>query len=160
MADVLEYPLVNGVRHGFASIELVLKLPTGGKQIFRGFKSINYTRTRDRGLIRGNHPDPIAKTRGENSYTGDTELYLEEFNVWRKALGPGYGDLFFDVNVTYGENGFTTVTDELLGCTMDSTEASNSQGTDGLTRKVNLAPLKVKFDGDDDLQTPLVGAPT
>ena len=150
MAD-LQFPMVNGVRHGFSSIELKMN-----GQIFKGFKSINYSRTRSRTLVRGNHPDPIAKTRGENDYSGDCELYLAEWNLFMTLLGgDGYGDASFTVLVTYGEDGFDTVTDELTGCTMDSTEASNSQGPDPLTRKIDLKPLKIKFGGKDDLTTAL-----
>lgn len=154
MGTPLSFPLINGVRHGFSSIELKL-----AGQIFVGFKSINYSRVRTRSKVRGNHPDPIAKTRGENDYTGDCELYLAEWNLFQALLGQGYGDAIFSVLVTYGENGFDTISDELIGCSMDSTDASNGQGPDALVRKVDLSPLKIKFNGIDDLAVPLVGVP-
>lgn len=154
MATPLAYPFVNGVRHGFSSIELKLN-----GQIFVGFKSINYSRTRSRGEVRGNHPDPIAHTRGENEYKGDCELYLAEWNLFQQQLGDGYGDVAFTVLVTHGENGFDTIVDELIGCHMDSTDASNGQGSDPLVRKIELNPLKVKFGGKDDLEFPLVAPP-
>lgn len=161
MASPIPFPLINGVRHGFSSIEL--KLNT---QIFVGFKSINYSRTRTRTMVRGNHPDPIGKTRGENEYSADCELYFAEWVLFQsqlkapEAVGDGgYGDAFFPIYVTYGENGFDTVTDEILGCTMDTTEASNGQGADPLVRKIELNPLKVKFGGLDDLAFPLAPPP-
>jgi hypothetical protein len=155
MATPIPYALINGVRHSFSSIELKLN-----GQIFIGVKSINYSRTRGRSLVRGNSPDPLGKTRGENEYSGDCELYLAEWNLFQEQLGPGYGDVFFSVLVTYSENGFDTIQDELLGCTMDSAEASNAQGSDPTIRKVNLMPLKILYNGVDDLATPLVGVPT
>lgn len=148
----IAYPLINGVRHSYASIEL--KLAT---QIFTGFKSINYSRKRGRALVRGNHPDPLGKTIGENEYAGDCELYLAEWNLFQKTLGKGYGDVFFQVVVTYSATGFDTITDKLIGCTMDSTEVGMSTGPDPLTRKFDLAPLKILFDNVDDLTTPLTG---
>lgn len=154
MSD-LAYPFVTGFRHGFASLSADFKLPGGGTLTFRGFKSINYTRTRDRGMVRGNHPDPIAKTRGENSYDADCEVYLAEFEALRQALGPGYGDILFNVLVHFVEGGFEGVQDQIIGCTLDSTEASNSQGTDALTRKVKLTPIKILFGGEDDAEFPL-----
>lgn len=157
MTTPIAYPLLNGVRHGFASIELKM-----AGQIFIGFKSLNYLRTRGRAMVKGNHPDPIAKTRGENEYSADVEIYLAEWNLFQallQAQGAGYGDQFFSVLATYGENGFDTITDEIIGCTMDSTESSNSQGPDALVRKVDLKPLKIKFNGLDDLAVPLVGVP-
>lgn len=155
MTTPIQYPLINGVRHSFASIEL--KLET---QIFIGFKSINYGRTRTRTKVRGNHPDPLAKTRGENDYNADCELYLAEFMLFISQFGSGYGDKFFQVLVTYSENGFDTIQDIINGCTIDTTEASNGQGPDPLIRKFDLSPLKILFNGVDDLEIPLTGVPT
>ncbi len=155
MADALIYPLINGFRHGFSSITLKFKL-VGGTDIQMFVKSINYGRTRSRGLMMGNHPDPIAKTRGENAYKGSVEMALAEYRLLVAQLGKGYGDIQFTTLVTYGETGFETVTDELLGCTIDDDDASNSQGTDPLVRKLDLSPLKIRMAGNDDLLVPLV----
>jgi len=154
MADELAFPLINGRRHGFASISLKWQLPNG-KTIPMYIKSINYSRTRTRGMLRMNHPDPIAKTLGENEYSADVEIPLAELMLLIGELGPGYGDIAFTTLVTYGEDGFTTVTDEILNCTIDSTEVSQSQGPDPLMRKLNLNPTKVLFNGVDDLAVPL-----
>ena len=54
------YPNTVGNIHGFQSIEL-----RAGTQRFTGFKSLNYPRTRTRGIVYGNHPDPLGKTRGQ-----------------------------------------------------------------------------------------------
>lgn len=145
--------MVAGVRHGFASVELKL-----AGSLFVGFKSINYSRKRNRAVVRGNHPDPLGKTRGENEYSADCEVYFAEWQQFMSQVlkGPGYGDAIFTVLVTYGENGFDTVADELIGCSMDSTEASNSQGPDPTVRKFDLGPIKIKFGGVDDLTRPLV----
>jgi hypothetical protein len=158
MADQLVYPLVRGVRHCFSSITLVFALD-GGKKIQMFCKSINYGRTRSRGLLRGNHPDPIAKTRGENEYKCSVEMALAEYRLLIAEIGPGYGDKIFSTQVTYGEDGFETVTDEILGCTIDDDDASNSQGPDPLIRKLDLAPLKILMGGNDDLLAPMISPP-
>jgi hypothetical protein len=150
----LQYPLIQGVRHGYSSIELNFQIP-GGKKVQVFAKNINYSRKRTRALVRGNHPDPIAKTRGENEYTADIELFFAEWLLLKRSLEIGWGDISFTVIVTYGENGFDTVSDQILGCTMDSVEASQSQGSDPLTRKFELNPLKIIFDDEDDLAAPL-----
>ena len=155
MADALVYPLIRGRRHGFASITAVFALD-GGKKVQMYIKSVNYGRTRSRGLVRGNHPDPIAKTIGENEYKCSVEMPLAEYRLLVAQLGPGYGDVTFDLFVTYGENGFETVTDEITGCTLDDDDASNGQGPDALMRKLDLAPLKIRMGGVDDLLQPLV----
>lgn len=155
MADALIYPLIRGRRHGFSSITLKFAIADGPTvQMF--IKSINYGRTRSRGLVRGNHPDPIAKTLGENEYKGSVEMMLAEYRLLVAELGDGYGDKSFDVLVTYGETGFETVTDELLGCNLDDDDASNSQGPDPLVRKIDLAPLKILMAGVDDLEIPMI----
>jgi hypothetical protein len=154
MSTPIAFPLVNGVRHDFSSIELKLD-----GQVFQGFKSINYSRKRSRGIVMGNSPDPIGKTKGTNAYTADAELYLAELNAFLEQLGAGYGDKFFVVVVTYVANGFDTVQDTIQGCTLDELTASQSQGTDPLARKVDLAPIKVLFGGVDDLEVPLTGTP-
>lgn len=150
----IPYAIINGVRHDVSSIELKLH-----GQEFRGFKSITYSRKRERTIVRGNHPDGLGKTRGQNTYEGSCELYLAEFHFFMTDVlgGDGYGDVFFEINVTYTENGFDTIQDVLRGCTLDSTEAGGSEGTDALTRKFDLSPVKILFNGVDDCATPLQG---
>ncbi len=155
MADSLVYPLIRGKRHGFASLKAVFNLD-GGKKIEMYVKSVNYGRTRTRGWVRGNHPDPIAKTTGENEYKANVEMPLAEYRLLVAELGQGYGDMDFDLFVTYGENGFETVTDEILGCNLDDDDASNSAGPDPLMRKIELNPMKIKMAGVDDLLFPMV----
>lgn len=162
MATPIQYPLVNGVRHSWASIELKV-----GNQIYYA-TAVNYSRKRNRTMVRQNHPDPVGKTRGANEYSADLELLLAEFNGLQAALitqanssgnNGGYGDVFFSVVVSYTESGLDTVTDTILGCTLDSTEASNTEGTDPSKRKTDLAPLKILFAGQDDLSNPLKAPP-
>lgn len=151
MATPIAVPLVNGYRFSFASITLRVK-----DTKIVGFKSIEYDRERSREKVRGNHPDPIGKTRGENEYNASLELYRAEFDLIRAQLGPGYGDVVFDVFVAYGETGFDTVTDEILGCTLDTSSGGGSQGPDALTVTCDLNPLKIRFGGEDDVEFPLV----
>jgi len=158
MTTPISFPLLNGNAHGFASLEAVLQIP-GGKKIQMFVKSLNYSRTRTRGQVRGNHPDPRAKTRGENEYSADMEIYLADLQMLLAEMGPGYGDVLFTVLATYGENGFDTVTDEILGCSIDSLDASQGQGPDPLMRKIDLGPLKILFGGVEDLEFPMVAPP-
>ena len=157
MTTPIQYPLINGVRHEFASVELKL-----AGTIFVGVKSIEYSRKRERTKPYGTHPDPLGKTRGKNSYDGSIDLYLAEWNafVMNQLGGAGYGDVIFPIFVTYSENGFDTITDQLIGCTLDTSEAKASDGTEALTRKFDLSPIKILFNGVDDLATPLTGSPS
>jgi hypothetical protein len=162
MTTAIQYPLVNGVRHSFASIEAKI---AGQIYLVTG---VNYSRKRSRTMVRANHPDPVGKTQGSNEYSCDIELLLAEFNALQAALiaqanaanlNGGYGNLPFQIVVQYTENGLDTVTDTILGCTFDSTESSNAEGTDATKRKVELNPLKILFNGQDDLATPLQAPP-
>lgn len=165
----IQYPLVNGARHSFVSTEVRFTQPAIGSTqagaalalALRGYKSINYSRTRSRTMVYGNHPDPLGKTRGKNEYKADSEWFLAEFTVIQNALqalaGQGYGDVFFDMVITYSENGFDTITDTIIGCTMDTTEANNAEGTEPTMRKIELNPLKILINGIDDVPNPLQG---
>lgn len=106
-------------------------------------------------MVYGNSPDPIGKTRGTNEYSADVEIYLAEWNAFQDSIGPGYGDVPFQVLVTYGNEGFDTIQDVIRGCTIDGLEVSQSQGSDALVRKFDMSPLKILFNGLDDLAVPL-----
>jgi hypothetical protein len=151
----LQYPSTTGARPSFGHIELrIAGFP------FVGFKKIDYSRTRSREMIYGAHPDPLGKSLGQNEYKASCELYLPEFNLFLAQLDAasitfGYGDTFFDITVTYNAPGFGVVTDTLLACSLDSSDAPNGQGTAALTRTFELNPLKIRFGGKDDVTTPL-----
>jgi hypothetical protein len=150
----IQYPYINGVRHSFASVEFKFN-----GIIFIGIANMNYSRTRTRTMVRGNHPDPLGKTIGENEYSADCELYLAEWNQFQASLGTngaGYGDDSFTATCVYTANGFDMITDTILGCTLDVTEAALAKGTDPVSRKIQLSPLKILFNGLDDLAVPLV----
>lgn len=144
MGTPIPFPLINGVRHDFTSIELKLD-----DQLYIGFKSVNFSATRSRSMVMGNHPDPIGKTKGTNEYKADCELYLAEWNLLQQKLGKGWQDKAFTMLVTYGANGFDTVVVEITGCTLDGTDFSHSQGTDALSVKVDLNPMKILINGID-----------
>lgn len=148
----IAYPLVNGAAYSFASIELKIN-----GQLFTAFEDVNYGRKRTREKIRGNHPDPLAKTIGENEYHGDCTLEVAEWFMFLEQLGAGYGDIFFDFYVTYNSPILGVVQDTVIGCTIDEVSTSLKRGPGGLYKKVDLAPLKVLEDGFDDCAIPLTG---
>lgn len=157
----IPYPLVTGVRHSFPDLEAKI-----AGQIFVGFKSLKYSRKRTRTKVRGAHPDPLGKTRGSNDYDCSCEMLLAEMNfliaLLTEAAGglSGYGDQFFTVTATYNTLGFDPIIDSILGCTLDTTECDNAQGDDATMRTFDLSPLKILFDGNDDVTTPLTAPAT
>lgn len=160
----IPFPILNGVVHDWSSIQVKVGSPIN--QLFLAATSLNYKRTRTRAELRGFHPDPLAKTTGTNAYTADMELPVAEANLLRALLqaqapgASGYGDVFFSLVVSYSATGFPVITDQILGCTLDEDDASQAKGPEALMRKFNLAPLKIIYNGVDDVTTPLQGAPT
>lgn len=153
----IQVPLINGVAYSFGHVALRV----AGIDYTGGFAEINYSRKRDREDVRSNHPDPVAVTLGENAYTCTAVVYLAwwlaTIRTIRNRLGHGYGDKSFPVYVSYSATGFDPFQDVILGCHFDSTEAGNAKGIAALTRTVDFHPVKILFDGDDDLEVPLVG---
>lgn len=168
----VQYPLVNGARQSFVSTEVRFVSPSLANSqagvalslALRGYKSIKYSRKRERAELRGNSPDPLGKTRGENKYECEADYALEEYKAIQAALqaiqSPGYGDVFFALQITHAEPGLTSVVDSVLGCTLDTTENDSAAGPDPTMRKISFSPLKVLFNGIDDLAVPLQGSST
>jgi hypothetical protein len=155
----IPYPDSVGARHSFVSLKAIV----AGVPIL-GLKKCSYSRTRTREIMHGTHSDPIGKTQGENAYKASLDLYLAEFQQLKSALivqaalleNTGYGDVFFSIQAQYFAAGFAVIQDEIQGCTLDETGAEQSQGPAALIRGIDLNPLKILFDGDDDVQPQLV----
>lgn len=178
MTIPLSYPLINGFRKSFVSIEATFfaslagasaQLGAAGAAVqvgslninMKGYKNIHFERIKTRGEARGTHPDPLGKTRGTNKYKGTIEMLIEEYSLLQSQLAAiqlDYGNAFFSFSRTYTENGSDTIKDTAIGCTLDSTEGTDDQGDDPTMRKVELNPLKIYFNGLDD-EIPLAPVP-
>lgn len=155
----IPYALVNGARFAPVSCEIRFGAPIG--QIVIGYKSITYSRKRSRVMAKGQSPDPLGKTRGSNAYVASIELHRPEYNQLIQTLGDGYGDVFFNISCTYNETPLDVVTDQILGCTLDSSEAAADQTSDDpLYVMIELNPVKIKFRGLEDLAIPLAAPVT
>lgn len=151
-------PITNGVVRSFGHV----KLQIAGMDFTGGFKSIDYSRKRDREMVMSNSPDPIGKTLGENKYEAKAEVYMDwlmNLIATVENIAPGYGDQPFTIYVSYVGANLTTYTDTILNCTIDSTENNNKQGTAALTRTIDFAPTKILINGLDDLADPLQAPP-
>jgi hypothetical protein len=148
----LAYPLINGADYSFASIELKIF-----GQIFTAVESIDYDRKRTREEYRGNHPDPLSKTTGENKYSCTASMSVAEWYLFLNQIGSGYGDVFFLTTVTYNSPILGVVADIIKGCTVDEVTTQLKRGPAGLFKKVSLSPLKILENGYDDCAIPLVG---
>ena len=154
----IQVPLTNGVVRSFGHVRLQI----AGLEFTGGFKSIKRSRKREREQVYSNNPDPVGKTLGENKYECSAVVYYDWWanllTTVQQNLGPGYGDQPFTIFISYVGKNLVTYTDQILNCTFDSTQADDAQGTAALTREIDFNPTKIKFNGVDDLEDPLVAA--
>ncbi len=149
------YPLVNGVYHAFASVEIKFD-----GNIYVGVKAVNYSDSLTPTKVRGTSSEPIGRTRGDYDADGDIELYKQQAHQLLQALGNGYKEKVVNITVTYSENGLDTIVDEIIGARIEKVEQSNSQSPDPTTQKFTLNVMKILMDGLESLVNPLTGQVT
>lgn len=149
----IDYPLINGIRHEWSSCEIKL-----GGVVYVGVKEVSYSDKLEPTKVYGAHAQPIGRTRGVYSCEGSITLYLAEANELRRALGPGYKEVSFDIVASYSEDELEAITDELVGCRIKGEDHSASQGADALVRKFDLDIMLVRWNGIESLKSPLTGA--
>lgn len=77
--------LINGVRHSFVSIELILF-----GRIVTGFYDINYEKEKEYEDFYGAGPEPVHRGNGQAKYTGGSiGLYKYEVDAIEAAMPPG-----------------------------------------------------------------------
>lgn len=145
MPPPIPYPLINGHRYSFASIEAFFNdIAT------IGFKSLNYGDELAPGELYGSRPQILGATRGKQKATGDFEMYRLEWELLKVSLGLaglGFGETYFDIRATYAEAGMPVVTDTLIGCRIKKVDLSNADGTDPTVVKCELFVTRVLFSG-------------
>lgn len=139
MAD---YPLINGLKWDYSSLEIDV-----AGDIYVGIKEIAWTETLEPGIVRGTSAQKLARTRGEHDAEGSMVMYYEDALELLNALGDGYGEVSFDISVTYSGEGVPTKKAALLGCRITSKEITNSQGTDPSEMSFDLDIIQIEEDG-------------
>jgi hypothetical protein len=144
----MEYPLVNGHRMSFASINLSVD---GTETI--AFRSVTYNDTAEPGEVRGSHAQILGRTIGDYTCEASLEIYAEELDQFLRAFGDGYMEKVFDVIVTYSEEaGGPTVTDKVNFCRIRGVTRNHAQGTDPLSITIDLHPLFITRSGVNPLR--------
>ncbi len=155
MSLLLRYPLINGVRHSWASVGI----NCAGIDI-GGVTELNYAPKLDGQYVRGAGPLPIATTTGLGSMTADMTMLEEEFKTLQQLLGSpgligggaGFLTSFFTVQVTksnegYIESGMSTILDSFQARMTEVTAAMQSSSGDALVRKCTLLPITMNING-------------
>lgn len=137
----IKYPLINGVRHDFSSIEAKI----AGRS-FLGFEEITYSHSREPGDVYGTHAQRIGRTRGQYKAEAAVVMYKAEYADFIASLGDGYMEKTFELVVSYSERfdgRLKTITDRIVGCTIRRSEDSHRQGNEALRVRVELDPMYV-----------------
>lgn len=149
MAFSIPYPLINGKRYSFTSIEAIL----GGFPLI-GFKSLNYGSSLEPGKVYGTNANKIGRTEGQADHTCDAEIYLLEWNLFLATIGPqgifqgGFGTVVFPIVVNYAEGPtLPVVTDVIDGCRITKVDHSNQTGSDASTVKLTIDPMNILHTG-------------
>lgn len=141
----ISYPLINGHRYSFASIEF-----GANNAILRGVSSIDYGDELTPGKMRGTGPNVIGRTRGEYDGDADIEMYRLEWENLKSTLGQngvGFGETSFPVTVCYGEVGQPVVTDTLEGCRITKVRTGGSEGSDPTKVKLTIDLTRILHNG-------------
>lgn len=136
MAD---YPLIDGHKHDFSSVELQVSTDEGSPLILTGVAEISYSQSLSPGVVRGSVSQPLAFTQGKlDPGEGSLSMPLEDAQELRDALGAGYMAKQFQITCSYAADGSPTVTDQLIGVRITSEETSGSGDSED--------PIMVSFD--------------
>ena len=136
------YPLINGNSFDYSSIEIDI-----AGTIYVGVKEVSWTQSMDKGKQRGTNPQVLARTRGEYDAEASMVMYPQEYTDLITALGDGYGEVSFNVTITYSDVGQQTQTIRLLGCQIKNEESGGSQGTDPLEDSIDLDVIQIERNG-------------
>lgn len=155
MSLLLQYPLINGVRHSWASVGI-----TCGGITYGGVTEINYAPKLDAQYVRGAGPLPIATTTGQGSMTADMTMLEEEFLAFMGTLGSpgligggaGFMTSFFNAEIQksnegYVEGGMSNVTDTFTARVTEVSAAMSAGSGDALVRKLTLLPITMRLNG-------------
>jgi hypothetical protein len=124
------YPLINGHRYSFASIEADFN----GRKVL-AITEINYKPSLKGTTVYGSTPHPLGRTRGKVENTWSAKMARLEFEVFKSTLGVpgtgmGFGETAFDIVVQYSELLQPVTTDTILGARIEESDLSNTDGTD------------------------------
>lgn len=150
----IQYPLIDGRRHSWASIEFKVKFPFG-TQIVLGFTEISYKNKLDPAIVRGAGSLPIGFTQGNAEFDGDFTILLEEYNRIIQGLGNGWmARPIGDIYVAYDESasGLSVVTDVIKGVRVtDVDRSAQATSADGAVRKCSFKYLRLLENGIDPM---------
>jgi hypothetical protein len=143
----LRYPLINGVRHSWAEVEIRVD-----NTIILGCTKIDYSDKLDPGIVRGAGSNIIAFTTGIQETSGSITFLLEEFQVLVQALqqkNPTWKLVQFPIMVTYdgSASGLSTIQDTIIGARISEVKIGTTEAgsADPMTRECSLFHMGVQW---------------
>jgi len=146
----IAYPLTNGFRHSWSSVEFRL-----AGDITLGCTEINYSMKTDRAYVRGAGALPIGQTLGNYTYEADLSILVSEFDAFMTLLGDQATTRFWDIVVSYDAgigladgSPLSVIQDTIQAATITEISAAVSSGSaDALVRKLTLMPSGLLLNG-------------
>jgi len=143
----ISYPLINGHRYSWTSLEIGVG-PSG--TVMRGVSSIDYCDELTPGKLRGTGPNVIGRTRGEYDGDAEIEMYRLEWENLKSQLGTngvGFGETAFPISVQYAEANQPVVTDTLEGCRITKVRTGGAEGSDPTKVKLSIDLTRILHNG-------------
>ena len=140
-------PLLNGRRHDWASMNLML--PSIGEYPM-SLQSVTYpSHTIEAPDVHGTGVKPIGYTRGQYSVEGlEVEFLASEWDALRTRLGPGYMmTTRIPISIVYVDTNLEKRFDEFVDCKITGEQPSISMGTDPMKIKVTFKPSEMILNG-------------
>lgn len=138
----MDNTLINRKRYQHSNAQVVV-----GFRRFIGIKSLNYEDELTPGKVRGTAKRVQGRTSGIYNATASLEMYKDEAQALRAALGPGYGEAAFNIIINYSSPGITLQTVELIGCRITKDTTDHSEDENGLADQFELDVMEVRRDG-------------
>ncbi len=137
-------PLINGVNYAWSNVTWAwFTLP------LIGIKAINYELKQKKELNYGNGVFPISESQGNYEYTGEIEIYLDEWNKIIRAA-PGFDPMQIprsDFQILYGGNRVDAKADILqsVAFTNDPVQVKQNDGSIIVKLTLSIAGIKHTF---------------
>jgi len=148
MPLLVPYPLINGHRYSFASVEALFN-----GIAYLGISELNYKPSLKAGMVYGSRPQPLGRTRGKQEHTVSFKMYRLEFELFKATLvningaGIGFGETPFDIVATFAELGQPVTTDTIVSARIEEADLSNADGTDASVVNVTCSCMQILLNG-------------
>lgn len=129
---------------------------TVGEERFYGTSSVTFADKRERAKQygQGRSQTPRGKTNGKYTtepckfkMAKDSADAFREYLASQSTSGTSYGGTFFQVVVTYADEGLPGSTVEINGCTYQGSTETDEEGTEGIVEEIEVDCMFILRNG-------------